>query len=65
MTLRSRLLYLDYGVWHLLEQGGPIRFVTRGNSVVKSRVSRGNTDPGAIRSLKWKNEHFPCKKKNL
>ena len=30
---------------------------------ISARVGRGNTDPGAIRSLKWKNEHFPCKKR--
>ena len=35
MTLRSRLLYLDYGVWRLHEQGGPIRFVTRVGSCEK------------------------------
>ena len=47
MTLRSRLLYLDYGVWHLLEQGGPIRFVTRGDSVVKSIVPRAHVNKRA------------------
>ena len=47
MTLRSRLLYLDYGVWHSHERGGPISIVTRGNSVVKSIVPRAHVNKRA------------------